>query len=384
MSNESHIELEAALYKYIETFFEKVNVHNAHLAISEFDENWKIIPDSIEDESKYGKSLYILSKAHIELPTTTVKDVKLLSKLVNEYVDLHHSFIRKYGPIYDVLYHAIGICWHKVGADKKAVASFKKHIYYNISSSYFAARSITAYHFSKCDKYLRKSLMNEQLVLSSPTIFNDPFDTPFLPLLESDSSDINKLMYKAYQEGLKVACFTSNPLNNLNSEVRNDEKQTNCEAIFFESLMWAHYADSHKGVCIKYKFNSSVSKVACTDENVVAYFYNINYYNGHVENLKSPDGSISFEKAFFYKGIQWKYENELRFLYFDVNGKGEHATISIPNSIEAIYFGLNCPKKDKRKILKIMKGKNVLFYEMQMDEEHFGQLRTVPYKDSNI
>ncbi|MBR5958272.1 MAG: hypothetical protein IKZ99_07910, partial [Salinivirgaceae bacterium] len=82
MSNESHIELEAALYKYIETFFEKVNVHNAHLAISEFDENWKIIPDSIEDESKYGKSLYILSKAHIEVPTTTVKDEKLLSKLV--------------------------------------------------------------------------------------------------------------------------------------------------------------------------------------------------------------------------------------------------------------------------------------------------------------
>ena len=379
MSNESHIELEVALDKYIETFFEKVNVHNARLAISEFDKKWKDIPDNIED-AKYGRALYILLIAHKESPATLKKDVILLSKLVDEYVGLHHSFIRQYCPLYDCLYHAIGICWHKVGADKKAVASFKKHIYYNISSSYYRASSITAYRFRKCDEYLYQSLINEQLNLTSPILFNDPFDTPFLSLLKSDSSVISQLRYQAYKECLKIACFTSNPFNNIIPEVRNEKKQTKCKDTFLDSLMWAHYADSHKGICIKYNFNSSVFKVGGTDKNVVAYFYNIEYYNGAVKNLKKADGSILFKEAFFYKGKQWKYENELRFLYFDVNGKGERATIDVPNSIEAIYFGLKCSKNDKDAILKIMEGKNVQFYEMVMDEKRFGKLKAVPIK----
>lgn len=381
MSNVNHTELEAALDKYIETFFEKVNVDNAQFAISEFDEQWKVIEvDTYEFDSKYGKSLAILSISFFISPSTTVKDVTFLSKLIEEY-DNSLPYPKSLIYSYEDLYYVVGICWHKMGKNRKAIASFKKSIYHRISISNYGDRTI-AYRFRKCDKFLYKSLINELLTLTSPTAFNDPFDTPYLSLLESDSSDISQLVYQAYKEGLKVACFTSNSKlpykSNINyAVVRNEKKQDYCNEEFLNSLLWAHYADSHKGICIKYNFDNSVTKTDLFDSGIVAFFYDIIYYDRDVKNLKSDDGPFLFDKAFFYKGKQWEYENELRFLYYDVNGKGKHATIAIPDSIEAIYFGLKCSQKDKNAIRKIMKGKNVQFYQIIEDEKRFGHLQAV-------
>ena len=318
MSNANHIELEVALDKYIKTYYHKVNNDNAQFAISEFDEKWKVIEvDTDEFESKYGKSLAILSIAFFLSPSTTIKDVTYLSKLVEEY-DNSLPYPKSLIYAYEDLYYVVGICWHKMGAlyNSNALASFKRCIYHRISISNYGDRTI-AFRFRKCDKYLYQSLINEQLTLTSPTEFNDPFDTPYLSLLKSDSSDISQLMYQAYKECLKVACFTSNIkqpykiLANYNAViVRNEKKQDDCKDEFLNSLMWAHYADSHKGICIKYKFDNSITKTGGIDSNIVAYFYDIIYYDSDVKNLKSDDDPFLFDKYFFYKGKQWEYENK--------------------------------------------------------------------------
>lgn len=389
MSNVNHTDLEAALDKYVKTYLEKVSVDNAQQVISEFNEKWKTIvgykATTLDSQSKYGLALVSLSIAYYELPESSEKDISHLSRLVDEYDDDTNTKRTIYGlEINQSLHYNIGSCWHKLGVlyDAKALESFKKSIYYSFSLSYCMSRPITAYRFKKCSEHLYQSLINEQLNISSPTTFNDPFDSPLLELLESNSSDINRLLYQAYKECLKVACFTDNikqpyQLNSNLPEIRNEKKRANCKEEFLNSLMWAHYADSHKGICIKYRFDNFVTKVGCTDKNVVAYFYDIEYYDGDVEKIKKDDRTISFKKAFFYKGKQWEYENELRFLYYDVNGKGDYATIDVPDSIEAIYFGLKCSEKDEKAIRKIMKDKNVQFYKMQMDEKHFGQLKAV-------
>lgn len=71
------------------------------------------------------------------------------------------------------------------------------------------AYSPTAYAFRKCTNFLYQSLVNEQLNLSSPTTFNDPFDCPIRELL-NNGDDISKLQLQAYKDCLKIACFTSN------------------------------------------------------------------------------------------------------------------------------------------------------------------------------
>ena len=98
------------------------------------------------------------------------------------------------------------------------------------------------------------------------------------------------------------------------------------------------------------------------------------------------------EDAFFLKGKQWEYENELRFLFYDLNGTGEYGTIDIPGCIEAIYFGLKCSMQDKQTIQNILQSKifiqkdldgtrgpdsPISFYQMELDYKHFGQLKAV-------
>ena len=106
------------------------------------------------------------------------------------------------------------------------------------------------------------------------------------------------------------------------------------------------------------------------------------------------DGGFGLEDAFFLKGKEWEYENELRFLYYDVKGNGEHCAIDIPNCIEAIYFGLKCSMYDRDAIINLMKNKKVVikdiygntkvnpvkFYQMVINEKHFGQLKAIEIK----
>ncbi|WP_157755968.1 hypothetical protein [Prevotella disiens] len=93
--------------------------------------------------------------------------------------------------------------------------------------------------------------------------------------------------------------------------------------------------------------------------------------------------------AFFLKGKQWEYENELRLLYFDINGREGYKVIKAENCIEAVYFGLRCSEEDKTTIMNILKDKKLItidleknqtespikFYQMEVDKEHFGQVK---------
>lgn len=158
--------------------------------------------------------------------------------------------------------------------------------------------------------------------------------------------------------------------------------------------MWAHYADSHKGICIKYHFHHSITKLAGDHNGIVAYFKDVKYSNGEMSKYSNKD-AINLEDAFFLKGKDWEYENELRLLLYDLNNQDTYGTINIPNCIEAIYFGLKCSDKDKETILNIMSSKQFVqkdiegnvfttkpieFYQMVLDKKHFGQLRAMKLK----
>lgn len=391
---------------YINNYLEKVTVYNAQQCMKDFDENWKTITAYMADEtperqSKYGLALVIFSVANYEFPNTIEKDIARLSELIYQY-DTDENVKYKFG-IKQSLFFNLGSCWHKLGIlyDSQAVEAFKKYVYYSITLSSNVSYHPTAYAFRKCTTFLYQSLINEQLNLSSPTTFNDPFDCPIRVLLNK-GNDVSSLVRQAYQDCLKIACFSSNvklpyrkDTNNLLSEsVFDEKKHRKDKKEYLNSLMWGHYADSHKGICIKYSFNHSISLLGSENPNIVAYFKDVKYSNGDMSKYSNKD-SITLEDAFFLKGKQWEYENELRFLYYDLNGNSDYGTIDIPNCIEAIYFGLKCSNKDKETIQNIMRSKRFIrkdlngkelsnsaiqFYQMELDYKHFGQLKAVQLK----
>lgn len=390
------------LEKYISDYNEKVTADNAQQCMENFDENWKTITAYSADDT-YGLALVIFSVANYELPNISEKNIAHLSELIYQY-DTDDDVKYKSG-VKQSLFLNLGLCWHKLGTryDENAVSAFKKCLFYLLAQSNknsFANLSLFA--FRKCNEYLYKSLINEQLNLSSPSEFNDSFDCPILVLLKMYEDDVNKLILKAYNDSLKVSCFMRNikllPEKNENGNWITDDngnpiykKKHDIDADeYLNGLMWAHYADFHKGICIKYHFNEKMTNMIVDSDKIISYFRDIKYSDKDMSKYSNKD-SISVEDSFFLKGKNWEYENELRYLYFDIDGTEKHKQIDIPNCIEAVYFGVKCSQADKDTIMKILKDqkliaydlqdnrteKDIEFYQIEMDLKHFGQLNAV-------
>lgn len=301
------------------------------------------------------------------------------------------------------LFYNLGLCWHSLGKlyNNKVIEAFKNYLFHLLSHRNSLINptisSIIAYSFRKCSKYLYQSLINDELNISAPSTFNDPFDSPIVELLKS-GNDLSLLMYQAFQGSLKIACFSNNlklPFFSVSQKlsakpISDEKKHNNDRTEYLNELMWAHYADYHRGICIKYEFGLESTP---RKSKIVSFFRDVEYSDNKLAQYPSLE-KMPLEDAFFLKGKAWEYENESRYLYFDVNGKGEHESVSIPNCVKAIYFGLKCSDKDRKAIINIMKNKkfikkdfqgNILadkpidFFKMEMDEEHFGQIKAVPY-----
>jgi len=357
---------------YINNYNENITTSNAQQAVDDFLDNystWKnVVGYQVGDkdgEREYGNVLIIFSAAISELTPVKEGFIDTLTKEIQEY----ENKVKYMFEIKLPLYGNLGLCWHKLGVlyDNLAIEAFKKYIFYQLTlSNHTSYSGLTCYSFRNCSKFLFQSLVNGTLNLSSPTTFNDIFDCPIIELMNNDD-DISKLIREAYLRGIKVACFVKNeklPYSNdtLDAPITNDKKNKRDKKEYLNELMWSHYADSHNGICLKYKFPSEVTTTG-HDKNYVAYFKDVEY----ISDLKkySKQDSINTKDAFFAKGKSWKYENELRFLYYNPTNRDNHVSLPISNCIEAVYFGVKCSEKDKQTIKRILKDRKCISYKYQ-------------------
>ncbi|MRX70218.1 Protein of unknown function [Flavobacterium resistens] len=396
---------------YINNYNENITASNAQQAVDKFLKDystWKnVVGHLVNDqdgktkdgEKEYGNVLIIFSVAISEINSITEGIIDTLFKEIQDY----ESKVKYMFEIKLALYSNLGICWHKLGQlyDNLAIEAFKKYIFYQLTlSNHTSYNGLTCYSFRNCSKFLFQSLVNESLNLSSPSTFNDIFDCPIIELMNNDD-EISQLIRKAYLSGVKVACFVKNeklPYSNNISDapITNDKKNDSDKDEYLNELMWAHYADSHNGICIRYKFPSDVTTAGNDNKNYVSYFKDVEY----TSDLKkhSEQNSINTNDAFFAKGESWKYENELRLLYYNPTSSDSHISLPISNCIEAVYFGVKCSDKDKQTIKSILKGrkcisfkhqwtgdktekikeeKDIEFYQMKIDDEIFGAIKAV-------
>lgn len=380
---------------YISCYQERVSSDNVQQVIDTFKRDWFAAIDYIDGE-KYGEALIIYSAAIWKHTSITENDVKVLSEEIGKF-DANESVKYKFG-IKAALFGNLGLCWIKLGVGyrENAIASFKKHIYNLLLPTSHTKYSPVAYRFRSCSKYLFDDLRNQTIGLTSPSLFNDPFDCPIIELLNNDE-DTSAIIRQAYQDCLKIACFSSNTklpyFDEKKQERIQEEKQRGSMPEYTNELMWAHYADFHKGVCIKYHFPNSLTQLADGEDGVMCYFKDVSYSSQDL-SLYSRKDSINLYDAFFLKGEKWMYENELRLLFFDITGKPGFHSIPAKNCIESVYFGLKCPQDHRDKIREILKdrihekvdlqGKRtsypIKFYEMVIDKQHFGQVeaREIP------
>ena len=378
------------IISYIGKYENNVSKNNAKEVIDSFKEEWvNTIENSGED---YGNALIVYSTGVFELETLSTDEVELLSERI-KFFDEKKSVRLQLGIKID-LFISLAQCWYRLGDKykKNIIDAIKKYIYYSICITYNESHNPSAYKFRTCNKYLFQSLINENIGLTPPGYFNDPFDSPILELLNNDE-EFPQYIRQVYNDCLKVSCFSSyTKLPRLDKKtfqsIKNEKKTEDGIPDYLNGLMWAHYADSHKGVCIKYHFPNSFTILGHNSDSVTCFFYDITYSDSDICQYSKKD-SINMKDAFFLKGKQWEYENELRFLYFDVNGREGYKVIKAENCIEAVYFGLRCSEEDKTTIMNILKDKKLItidlrekqtespikFYQMEVDKEHFGQVK---------
>lgn len=382
--------------EYLRKYEDQITEDNAKQAVSEFKDEWSVVIDYMEDltehmGSKYGEALTIFSKAIRSLSNLTKEDVlKLEEKIYSFDKEKEAKYKFNYKK---ALFFNLGLCWHKLGNSYRyeAIESFKRYIYYWLIQSFNTTYHPEAYAFRRCNNYLYQSLINEELNLSSPTVFNDPFDCPILELLNNED-EVAPLIREAYHSCLKIACFMKKeklPYEKDGNTIYDKKKNLDDKEEFLNPLMWAHYADNHSGICIKYGFSKSITQLSGNNSSVVSFFQDVKYSEEDLSQY-SQKNSISLKDSFFLKGKPWEYENELRFLYFDIKGEGEHKQIEIKNCIEAVYFGVRCSEKDQETIKRILKNKkfvkegidgkiieDIEFYKMEIDKSNFGQLKAI-------
>lgn len=248
------------------------------------------------------------------------------------------------------------------------------------TSPYWKFRAVNDFTF--------KMLLNEELWFSHPNYFNDPFDTN-LDIRKLIKELENKLLSAPLLK-LEIECYLSAYKKVIeNRFVFSANQGAPKYKPFEEVLMWSHYANEHKGICIGLSMESVLERLEhqCSlcrrkqgTEQLEKNLYmeakpdlEVVYGRDYLENSLVPyvaacaEGGSSrtaklIEENSFVKAKNWEYEHEHRFIFQDFGEKGRHG-IAVPfngEDIENIIFGLKISDTDKKAIKNIIKAGNIL------------------------
>jgi len=265
-------------------------------------------------------------------------------------------------------------------------------------------------------KGVKEIIKNSTVRFSSPNIFNDPFelqlyddiifDDEFLEDLCTNFADhLIKCDTKFLSEEMKslrdvIINLSEHKLGILRQENRakivnfDKAKRVKRESLtelqkslndfgilcFSETndslLMWAHYAEKHKGAVLGFRPNMEL-------DSCFKLFKAVNYSQQRPVFLKNPSEFFDlkknfkdrFEEVIFTKSKEWEYEKECRLFIPDIIKDGIDFYDLRFHSDELVSIHLGCKMKDddKREIIdgaKILNG-GVKIFEAELDVKSY-------------
>lgn len=196
-----------------------------------------------------------------------------------------------------------------------------------------------------------------------------------------DEISLARLMYQKYNpeevEKAKVLDALFTKVNQRIQQGMDSMFRVGCLCDDYKnSLMWSHYANSHKGFCVEYDFGTK-----CEEVDKIAIFPVI--YSKERPRfpwklafelaVDNKDGSSVMELfqamflALLTKDAVWNYENEWRIIApSGVGGK----SIKMPR-ISCIYIGADCAKRNKARLINIAKNLNIPVKQMVLDRGRY-------------
>lgn len=231
------------------------------------------------------------------------------------------------------------------------------------------------------DENTFKNLSNNQIWFSSPLKFNDPFDY-FVPInLDFSDDEFIRLLQKSQNIPIEkckqiLKYYKDNP-EELEKwfEIGHSRFASNSRvACFCEEksniLMWSHYANYHKGICLK--FDSFCDNGFFHDENwnlKKLPITKVNYPIKYNPPKYFKDNEEFFKYSVYTKYHKWKYEKEHRIISIVDIIKYEK------KSLIEVIFGCKCDEEKQQEVVEMVRANNypnVKFIQAIKHKDKFG------------
>lgn len=249
------------------------------------------------------------------------------------------------------------------------------------------------FKFESINEYSLRNLKNAQIFFNCPSTFNDPFDSSIQETIFTlSNNDLVEIHNHYIDEGGiksdKVDSFKDLP-DNFRGQVERGMHQPlrDLESMYLnelgcscftedntEILMWSHYANGHKGICLE--FNTSGEPF----NKLFKVEYSNDFPSVSIVKLLTDVRGISLTeetlRPLLTKYTSWEYEKEWR-VFHKVSGTLFGYDVE---SLKAVYFGVNIDYADLEIVCLILLGQNpeVKFYrshkgidEYKVDFEEF-------------
>ena len=332
----------------------------------------------LQDTAVFPCIYEVIANAYriLEMPQQAISTLKeCLDIITNE------SYYKWSFKIKADIYTNLAVLYYNLGDIDNARNNIRLAIcQYLTRFNFISYNDFSFYAFRPIRDYITNGIRDNQMSLANPTSFNDPVDPALLShlqlLIEAESKkeekDLLQLQKDVYGE-IRIACLSrAIPLPTEEYDPASYVKDPPFKEIN-KSTMWGYYANSHKGICIKYVFPSSFTDHDHQKNGEVLILRNVLYkdqYDPHSDTFNYDDG-------FFAKGKAWAHEGECRLVYFKEEGNvSDYPYIDLPdNCIKEIYIGCKASAEDKSLLKQALINKpGIKLFQMKVSPNNLFEL----------
>jgi hypothetical protein len=251
------------------------------------------------------------------------------------------------------------------------------------------------YKYRTFDVNTLSMLSYSEVYYADPTKFNDPLDCKPNLIIDVSFQDLEQLCFKMFEAEFDTntahaqikSCryyadepenFTFVDLEKYHAQLLSNEiikllhlrmkgrGVLSMAGDWKSSLMWSHYADEHKGLCLEYDLHGSIIH----DSKKVDYNSSRNLLASSIIDWvhnPSPFNQAEVESKYFYnKAKPWEYEEETRYI-------AKQGINSAPFHLSGVYFGIRCERPVISSIVKLLNGagREIEFHQIIIGNDSF-------------
>ncbi|MCR4880259.1 MAG: DUF2971 domain-containing protein [Bacilli bacterium] len=247
--------------------------------------------------------------------------------------------------------------------------------------------AISDYGYSKIKDRILISAIRKEINIAKKVLSKNPvyYEMPLLNKAKDtlmNSGPIVREFYKKYKKE-----WDANLEKSLN-DIRKQTVVTSFSKRNDSMLMWSHYANSHRGVCLEYEVQEDnfLKEVNYSKDMVGIKIYNLtsiqlakDYLN---RNGILKEVNYRFDddiyKPFFIKALDWEYEDEVRYVFYTKDLDSSNRIILKDDKYllklgkpKAIYIGSKANMNDTKKINDLANTNNINVFYTKLNKTFF-------------